>query len=361
MNAASTTPRRTRRSQTDPLDAMLTIHHVALHEPPGIAFDAVQAAERNLGYAHLVAPGARFALPRGHGRIDAAETARLARADAVLLPIAPARCSLSDLALAAAHALTAAAGAAVVAQSTHVIMAQASLNEQIVESVAGRVQQALGLGAVLPFGLGQCGTLGFFAALALAPGLLRDGGQILLVAADKWLYPFFRVHGDFVAYGDGAGALLLRAGAGEGGSRVLGHALSHGDAITDPWAMAPDELEVRLLPQVVVAARAALADAGAQPSDLHFIAPAGFRAGFRAAVAAALGVDATRLMARHDAAHRSSADTLAALRHAEAALVPGERRLALFCDAALAGMAGAAVVELHGAARRPALDSGNPT
>jgi 3-oxoacyl-[acyl-carrier-protein] synthase III len=336
---------------------MLTIAHTAVHLPPRVACDAVQATERNLGYGHMIAPTASFALPRGRGRIDAAEAARLARSAPVMLPVAPAGRSLSDLALDAVNALGARADAQAFSETTHIVVAHASLNQQIVESVAGRVQCVLGLEDALPLALGQCGTLGLYAALPLAQGLLRDGGQMLLVAADKWLYPFFRVYGNLVAYGDGAGALLLRHelrhDAAGRGARVLGSALACGSVIDDPWSVDPRELEQRLLAQAAQAATDALADAGVRAAQIGCFAPGGFGASFRSALGVALGIDSGRLLARGEVAHLSSADTLASLDAAQAALAPGERRLALFCDAALAGMAGALVVELHGAPRAP--------
>ncbi|PMS38412.1 3-oxoacyl-[acyl-carrier-protein] synthase III [Trinickia symbiotica] len=332
---------------------MLTIEQIAVHHLPREAFAGVQANERNTGYAHMIAPGAKFVLPRGRGRIDADEAARLARTCKVALPIAPAGQSLSDLASAAVGELEHCVDCQVLRETTHIVVAQSTLNERIVESVAGRVQCELGLKVVLPLALGQCGTLGLYAAMPLADGLLAGGGQILFVAADKWLYPFFRTYGDLVSYGDAAGALLMRRDHARGGTCVLGSALVYGDAIDAPWDLDPRELERKLVALAVEVSADALQQADLRVSQLDCFAPAGFGARFRAAIADELGIDAQRVFARDDGVHLSSADTLSTLHRIQTMLAPGESRVTLLCDAAIAGMAGALVVELKGRAPVP--------
>jgi 3-oxoacyl-[acyl-carrier-protein] synthase III len=333
---------------------MLIIDHLSMHEPPRAAFDAVQANERNVGLGALMVPAARFALPRGRGRIEATECARLTRSSPAMLPIAPPGQSQSDLAITALEALVERVGKTHLSATTHIVFAHATLNQQVVESVAGRLQHMLGIDHVLPLALGQCGTLGLMAALPLAEGLLRDGGQVLFVAADKWLYPFFRVYGDFVAYGDSAAALLVRralpsesAHLHAGGIRLLGHSLTQGDVIDDPWAMSPHTLEARLMAPLLRAALQALDDADVAVSEIDCFAPAGFSASFRAMLAARMVIPRERLLAR-DAAHLSSADAIASLALARATMHHTDRRRVLVCDAALAGGAGAFVAELHG-------------
>ncbi|WP_249746052.1 OmpA family protein [Burkholderia sp. LAS2] len=133
------------------------------------------------------------------------------------------------------------------------IVASCALNEGIGDSVVGRMQYELGLQRVTPFALGQNGTLGWYSALMLLDGLLRDeGDQALVILSDKWLYPFFRQFGDLVGYGDAAAALLVsRAGpspepAAWGGVRSV--ALEFGPSIADPWADAPATLRDTLAP-----------------------------------------------------------------------------------------------------------------
>jgi len=333
---------------------MLTLSHLFLHAPPPVPFDGVQARERNLGYGHLVTPAATLALPRGRGRIDPSETDRLARATPAILPIAAEGTRLSDLAVQAADGLARRAGPAVVARTTDIVVAQASLNERIVESVSGRVQHLLGVRSAQPLGIGQCGTLGLYATLPIADGLLGADSQMLFVAADKWLYPFFRVHGETVAYGDASAALLIRiadAGADDADVprvRVLGHALVAGESLAEPWALAPRELEQRLAGPAIDAARQALAAAGLPAARLDRLLPARFAPSLAERLCAALDVDPRRVPPPERDAHLSSAETVYAIAEALTALRPGERAVALFCDVALAGMAGALVAELSG-------------
>ena len=332
---------------------MLTLSHLFVHTPPTAAFDAVQAQERNIGYGYLATPTAGFAKPRGRGCITFDETRRLARTTPARLPIAAEGVRLSDLAAHAVDGLARLAGPQAVGRTTEIVVAQATLNEQIVESVAGRVQHLLGLRSAMPMGLAQCGTLGLYAALALAEGLLGGDDQMAFVAADKWLYPFFRVHGDTVAYGDASASLLIRRSAPATGIRVLGHVLVMGEALDDPWTLAPDALARRLDDPAREAATQALALAGLPASRLDRFVPACFAPAFARRLCAALDVDPARVPAPGREAHLSSSETIFALAEAQAALAPGERALALFCDVALAGMSGALVAELTGPPRLP--------
>ncbi|AOK48196.1 3-oxoacyl-ACP synthase [Burkholderia sp. MSMB617WGS] len=353
---------------------MLTIHHTAIRQPSRQTVDAAQAAGRYRYDGRLTPSAIRFAMPYERLDYDADAFAHLSRSTPASLPVETDGLTLSDLALAAVRDVVDAAGPSARESISHIVVAQASLNEQAGESVAGRMQHALELKHVVPFALGQCGTLGFYTALPLASGLLRHGGRMLFVAADKWVYPFLRAYGDFVAYGDGAAALLLsdtdaddgggsaerdgESDGGEGsgsngGARVLGHALAHGDAIADPWARRPAELERALIAPTVDAARAALGDAGVDAAQIDCFAPSGFGASFRTTLAHALAIPPSRLQTRDGAEHLSTADTPRALARAQASLAPGERRLALFCDTALAGGAGALVAELRGAHAAP--------
>ncbi|RIV59474.1 3-oxoacyl-ACP synthase, partial [Burkholderia pseudomallei] len=92
-----------------------------------------------------------------------------------------------------------------------------------------------------------------------------------------------------------------------------------------------------------------LADAGVGAARIDCFAPGGFSASFRTTLARALAIPPSRLQVRDGVEHLSTADTPRALAQAQASLAPGERRLALFCDTALAGGAGALVAQLRGA------------
>jgi 3-oxoacyl-[acyl-carrier-protein] synthase III len=328
---------------------MLGIHAAVAYLPERVDFGAVQARERNVGYLHLLLKSAAFARPRGKGRIQGDEAARFAPSAPAALPIAPPAQSLSDLAAGAATALRARVDADVLAQTTHIVLVHATLNQAVAESIPGRLQVELGLKNVLPLAVSQVGSLGFYAALPLIEGLLAGAGQVLLVAADKWLYPWFRVFGDLVAYGDGAAAMLVRRDPARAMASVRGFAFETGPAIDDPWARTPSDLTAALVPLAVVAGRRALADAqertGLERDAIAAVAPAGFGSAAASAVADALDLPSSR---REHPGHLSSADAPAALLHEHQALRAGERKTVLLWDAALCGAAGAAVVELHG-------------
>jgi 3-oxoacyl-[acyl-carrier-protein] synthase III len=328
---------------------MLGIHSAATYLPARIDFNAIQAGEKNLGYLHMLLKSAKFARPRGKGRIKPPEIARFSPSAPTSLPIAPAKQSLSDLALAAVTALRDQVAADELARTTHIVLAHATLNEAIAESIPGRLQVELGLKHVMPLAVSQVGSIGFYAALPILHGLLAGGGQVLLVAADKWLYPFFRVFGDLVAYGDGAAAMLVRRDDGPAMAAVRGFALEYGAAIDDPWARTPAELRAALVPLAIAAGRRALDHAGVARDAIAAVVPAGFASADADRVADALELPRAR---RAQPGHLSSADTPAALVAEHQALRPGERKTVLVWDAALCGAAGAAVVELHAGATR---------
>ncbi|MEO2215661.1 hypothetical protein ABGV49_01105 [Chromobacterium vaccinii] len=327
---------------------MLRIRAIASAVPERTDFHGAQAAERNFGYGHLLFPSAASALPRGKGRLDEAESLRLMPGSPASLPVAEAKLSHADLALQAVAALREQIAAEELAAVSHIVVASASLNQRINESVAGRVQHALGLDDALPFAVGQSGTAGAYNALPLVDALVRLGGRVLLVATDKWLYPFFRAWGDLVAYGDGAAAMLLDGGEG-GWGEIESHAVHYGEAIANPWALAPDRLAGQLLPLALAAARAALDKARIRPSDIDCMLPAGFGPAFASRVADELGIAPERRMARAGS-HLSNADPLLALMELRASLRPGQQATALLWDAALCGVAGAVVARVSAAA-----------
>ncbi|WP_199154031.1 hypothetical protein [Chromobacterium sp. ASV23] len=328
---------------------MLRIRAIASSVPDRAAFHGVQAAERNLGYGHLLFPSAAYALPRGKGKLDEAETLRLMPGSPASLPVASAQLSHADLALQAVASLREQVPAEDLAAVTHIVVANASLNQRINESVAGRIQHALGLDEALPFAVGQSGTAGVYNALTLVEALCHQDASVLLVATDKWLYPFFRAWGDLVAYGDGAAAMLLDSRDGEGWGRIYAHAVDYGEAIANPWALTPNDLADQLLPQAILAARAALDKARMRPADIEWMLPAGFGEGFANRVGDELGIAPARRMAR-EGCHFSSADPLLALQRLRASLQPGQQATALLWDAALCGMSGAMVAQISAAA-----------
>lgn len=331
---------------------MLRIRAIASHVPDTTPFQAVQAREKNIGYGHLLYKSAVFSMPRGKGRIDAEETLRLLPTASIELPVAPPVQSGADLALEAVALLHEQIPAETLAQVSHIVVTNAALNQRINESVAGRIQHALGLPKALPFAIGQAGTAGVFNALSMIEALVSLGGKVLLVASDKWLYPFFRAWGDLVVYGDSAAAILLdgdgEAGAGWGSIRAS--AVHYGAAIDNPWGLTPAALAERLHPLAVSAAQTAIERAGLNASDIDWVLPAGFGDSFTLGVSRELGIAQDRHFEFGARPHHSSAAPLLSLLRLRASLPPGKTATVLLWDAALCGTAGAIVAEIQAGA-----------
>lgn len=331
---------------------MLRIRAIASHVPDTAPFQAVQAREKNIGYGHLLYKSAVFSMPRGKGRIDAEETLRLLPTASIELPVAPPAQSGADLALEAVALLREQIPADTLAQVTHIVVTNAALNQRINESVAGRIQHALGLPKALPFAIGQAGTAGVFNALSMIEALVSLGGKVLLVASDKWLYPFFRAWGDLVVYGDSAAAILLDGDgeAGPGWGAIRASAMHYGAAIDNPWGLTPAALAERLHPLAVSAAQTAIERAGLNASDIDWVLPAGFSDSFTLGVSRELGIAQDRHFESGARPHHSSAAPLLSLLRLRASLPPGKTATVLLWDAALCGTAGAIVAEIQAGA-----------
>ena len=331
---------------------MLRIRAIASHVPDTSPFQAVQAREKNIGYGHLLYKSAVFSMPRGKGRIDAEETLRLLPTASIELPVAPPVQSGADLALEAVALLREQIPAETLAQVTHIVVTNAALNQRINESVAGRIQHALGLPKALPFAIGQSGTAGVFNALTMIEALVSLGGKVLLVASDKWLYPFFRAWGDLVVYGDSAAAILLDGDgeAGSGWGAIRASAMHYGAAIDNPWGLTPAALAERLHPLAVSAAQTAIERAGLNASDIDWVLPAGFGDSFTLGVSRELGIAQDRHFEFGARPHHSSAAPLLSLMRLRASLPPGKTATVLLWDAALCGTAGAIVAEIQAGA-----------
>ena len=331
---------------------MLRIRAIASHVPDTIPFRAVQAQEKNIGYGHLLYKSAVFSMPRARGRIDAEEALRLLPTASIALPVAPPLQSGADLALEAVAQLRQQIPAETLAQVTHIVVTNAALNQRINESVAGRIQHALGLPKALPFAIGQAGTAGVFNALSMIEALVSLGGKVLLVASDKWLYPFFRAWGDLVVYGDGAAAILLDGDSqpAPGWGAIRASAMHYGAAIDNPWGLTPAALAERLHPLAVSAAQTAIERAGLQASDIDWVLPAGFSDSFTLGVSRELGIAQDRHFEFGVRGHQSSAAPLLSLMRLRATLPPGKTVTVLLWDAALCGTAGAIVAEIQAGA-----------
>ncbi|MEO8488654.1 hypothetical protein [Pseudomonas sp.] len=331
---------------------MLRICGIASHVPDAVPFQAVQAQEKNIGYGHLLYKSAAFSMPRGRGRLDAEEALRLRPTASIALPVAPPLQSGADLALEAVELLREQIPAETLATITHIVVTNTALNQRINESVAGRIQHALGLPDALPFAIGQSGTAGVFNALSMIEALVSMGGKVLLVASDKWLYPFFRGWGDLVVYGDGAAAILLGGDdlPASGWGSIRACAMHYGAAIDNPWALEPAALAELLHPMAVGAAQTALERCALSASDIDWVLPAGFSDHFTLGVSRELGIAHGRHFELGARGHQSSASPLLSLLRLRASLPRGTTATALLWDAGLCGTAGAIVAEITAAA-----------
>ncbi|MDP9045895.1 MAG: hypothetical protein M3O01_13920, partial [Pseudomonadota bacterium] len=180
---------------------MLTLDNLALQVPPSTRFHGDRANEAYPWHGLVSREASAWPqAARRHMGSAVPAVGPPGRDAGEILPVAPPGCALSDLAVVAAQRLARQGGAAVLARARHLVVAHATLSERMAESTACRVQHALQLDALVPFAISQCGPLGLYAALPVLEGLLAEGEHALLVAADKTLYPFHRVHPGLVQY-----------------------------------------------------------------------------------------------------------------------------------------------------------------
>ena len=236
-------------------------------------FQGLRAQQRSPSSLYLTEPGGEFNLPFGRwGDPPFPHVEAMHTAAPVLLHMAEPGVSASDLALIAARTLLAGTDQAARANVGVIIYCHASANEDIAEAVGGRLQYELGLTTPLVFCLSQnlCSAL---MALRLASALLREEpslGRALIVAAEKWTYPFVRSFGHAAVFEDGAAAILVEPAGRQGWQ--LGE-IYH---VNDPAAPSPFESTVpamlRLMrEQAPRAIRSLLEAEGIAPADLSFV------------------------------------------------------------------------------------------
>ena len=128
----------------------------------------------------------------------------------------------ADLAVAAARAALAQAGTA--AEAVDALILATATPDRTFPATATRVQAELGMTGGFAFDV-QAVCAGFVFALATADALIRTGQArtVMVIGAET----FSRIldwqdRGSCVLFGDGAGALLLGAGEGEGTARDRG-------------------------------------------------------------------------------------------------------------------------------------------
>lgn len=213
-----------------------------------VLFDEVRAQARSSSYFHLLDKSCDWALPFETRGLPAEAMQHLAPEAPVRIATAPAGTAAGDMAVAASReALVQAAGGdaarvpAVADSVRWLIYCHTTIDEISNGSIACRLAHELQLKQCFPIALSQSQVAGTFVALQLAESLLAEaapGERVMIVAADKWLFPFLRSHGRWGVASDGAGALVLGAGGAASGTRIT--SVSVASAPEAMWAPIDD-------------------------------------------------------------------------------------------------------------------------
>jgi hypothetical protein len=197
-----------------------------------------------------------------------------------------------------------------------VIYCHESLEESIDSVAVTRLCVDLELDGALAFSLSQYHNCSVFAALRFANALLRSHtlAGVLIVAVDKWRYPFFRSFGDSGTFGDGAAAMAVVASDSLQGFAVRRVAMKPGDSRIDIYSGAAAFDPQRLVQRIVASMREILADRAMDIADIgSLINPGGCESVVRQVnKALALPAAVVQYPAR-GTPHQSSADPISAL------------------------------------------------
>lgn len=184
---------------------------------------------------------------------------------------------------------------------------------------ATRVAKELHLVDPLCFSVSQVSHCSLFHAMKFMDSQMLvepELAKVLIVAADKWLYPFFRSFGGLGPFGDGAGALLLAADAGDG-AVVRRVDLAPADPEMSPFSGAmPAGVVDRLAARAVNLLRAALRRAGTGPEEVDCLVGPAAPGALARAVEESLGISSGRAVEPPPEGHLSAADPLSMLSRA---------------------------------------------
>ncbi|WP_394622258.1 beta-ketoacyl-ACP synthase 3 [Lentzea sp. JNUCC 0626] len=234
--------------------------------------------------------------------------------------------STSDLAIAAGMAALRAAGSDA---SIDAVVLATSTPDRLVPATAPAVAAGLGLAGVPAFDVDAVCS-GFVYGLAVANGLIAaaTADRVLLIGADTFstiVDPTDRATAPL--FGDGAGAVVLRAGEPDEPGALLAFELGSDGALAelitvrDGWfAMQGQAVYRQAVTRMAGAARGVLARTGWEPGDVDSFV--GHQANLRIlrAVGADLGVDADRVHTNvTEVGNTVSASIPLALAHAHAA------------------------------------------
>ena len=235
-------------------------------------FDQVRAEERTNNYYYLLNRDCDWALPFGTRGLPASALAHLAPERPVRIDVSPPGVSAGDLGIQAARlALAEAERAGQAGTVRWLIYCPTTVDEDTGSSIVCRIAHELQLPQCFPIALSQSQVAGTFVALLLAASLLADADpqdRVLVVAADKWMFPFVRAHGPWGVASDGGAALLL--GGADVPARISLGAISVASAPESMWA----PVETLTLPaldpgDVQAAAAAAIEASGVEPASVR--------------------------------------------------------------------------------------------
>jgi 3-oxoacyl-[acyl-carrier-protein] synthase-3 len=220
----------------------------------------------------------------------------------------------SHLATAAAAAAMADAGLA--AADLDAVIVATTTPDETFPSTATRVQSALGMNSGFAFDV-QAVCAGFIFALATANSMMLSGqaNTVLVIGAET----FSRIvdmsdRGTCVLFGDGAGALILRAEAGTGGPQDRGilatdlrsdgrlHDLLYVDGGPSSTGRAGHvrmqgrEVFRHAVEKLAESGEAALARAGLAPADIAWVVPHQANLRIIRKTAQRLGIDMSRVV-----------------------------------------------------------------
>ena len=312
-----------------------------------------RASERCDGYWYLTHPATDFCLP------FESRDAQLTRER--MLPYAPGPESTARLADAGVRAGDMAVGVASNLRSRLapeawkridvVLYCYTTTDAAVFSSIPARLQHELDLKTAFPLALTQADCCGFFTALLCAGAFIAGPSRaraVLIVAADKWLFPFVRAFGPHCTYGDGAAAVVVESPeALDSGRALMVDCVEFGMASMSsrPFGSEPVFHNEGWAAEVGGWLSGALAKAGVRASAIDMVAPPDLNAEFVQAVHRAAGLSGAPLARRDErlSGFASTVDPIVAV--AAAGGGDGARRV-LTWGAGLNGEAGLAVLRM---------------
>lgn len=314
-------------------------------------FQGLRAQQRTPNSLYLTEPGSDYNLPFGRwGDPPYPQIEAMHAAAPVLLHMAEPGVSASDLALIAARSLLAEVEKAGLDRHGQggkgpridiLIYCHSSANEDIADSIGGRLQYELGLTTPLVFCLSQnlCSAL---MALRLATALLEEEPALeraMIVASEKWIYPFVRSFGHAAIFEDGAAAVLVERAGGPGWQLGEIYHVNAPDAPSPFESTVPAMLRL-MSEQAPRAIRSLLEAEGVAPADLGFVALPSLDAGLCAQVLRDAGLGHLRITQDGDRrGHLASAEALANLHQVRVGAAARRGQMGLLWSVGLQGEA----------------------